>query len=127
MKEDEIIEKLDSLKSQLDTIEDLLRAKRVSSGHKENVQKNHESIRSKSESESPKQYKGIVGGIQYLIDNNFLNHLHSMREIYEELKKEGYFYRLEAVDTILRRDFVMKKKILVRTQEDGVWKYIIRK
>lgn len=85
------------------------------------------SIQPKKEQGANIKYKGLTGGITFLIDNGFLNTLRSSREIHEELKKEGYIYRAEAVDTILRRDFVSKKKILSRTHEENVWKYGLRK
>jgi len=74
-----------------------------------------------------KKYEGITGGIKFLIDSGYLNTLKSSKEIHEELRKEGYYHRKEAVDTILRRDFVGSKKILTRDKEDKFWKYVIRK
>lgn len=82
---------------------------------------------SHKEESRPSSYKGIVGGIQYLIDNNFLNQPRSMREIFDELKKEGYYYPLQSVDKTLRADLVHRKKILTRQQDNKVWKYVIRK
>jgi len=73
------------------------------------------------------EYKGLVGGINFLIDNGFFKKLRTKNEVYQELRKEGYYHRSQAVDTILRRDFVGKKKILTRDQQDGIWKYILRK
>lgn len=48
-----------------------------------------------------KKYKGLTGGINFLIDSKFLNMLKSAKEVHEELKKEGYHYRKQAVDTLL--------------------------
>lgn len=73
------------------------------------------------------KYKGLTGGINFLIENDFFNTLRSKKEVYEELKKEGYYHRPEAVDTILRRDFVGTKKILNRILEGNIWKYGLRK
>lgn len=112
---DNIEKRFDELEIRLGRIEKLL---------SETTPKTKKSGREKTQSNS---YKGIVGGIQYLIDNNFLDQLRSMREIYEELKKEGYYYPLQSVDKTLRADFVHKKKILTRQQVDKVWKYAIRK
>ncbi len=81
----------------------------------------------KSKIESDKKYKGLTGGINFLIDSGFLKNLKSTKEVHEEMKKEGYIYRKEAVDTILRRDFVSKKKILTRAKDGNLWKYVIRK
>ena len=70
-------------------------------------------------------YKGLVGGISFLIDNNFFNKPHLVSEIQSELKREGYHYGNKSVDKILR-DF-QAKKILTRIDENGKWKYVIRK
>ena len=77
--------------------------------------------------EAKNKYKGLSGGINFLIDSKFLNTLKSSNEIHWELRKEGHVYRKQAVDTLLRRDFVGKKKILARDREDKVWKYVRRK
>lgn len=76
---------------------------------------------------SPNKYEGLSGGINYLIDNHFFNTLRSKKEVYMELKKEGYYHRPQAVDTLLRRDFVTKKKILSRIEDGNIWKYGLRK
>jgi len=73
------------------------------------------------------QYKGLTGGINFLIDSGFFKILRSKKEVYDELKKEGYYHRPEAVDTILRRDFVGTKKILSRIEDGKIWKYGLRK
>lgn len=71
-------------------------------------------------------YKGLVGGINFLMNNNFFNEPHAVNEIVDELKKEGYHYPSASIDKILR-DFVQKKKILTRINDDGKWKYVLRK
>ncbi len=74
-----------------------------------------------------KNYKGLVGGIRFLVDSGFFKKLRSVNDAHNELKREGYYHSLQTVDTILRRDFVSKKKILSRTKEDDIWKYAVRK
>lgn len=80
----------------------------------------------KTERKSPKKYDGVKGGINFLIDNGFFEKLVSVKEIKEELKKEGYIYSIEIVDRSIRREF-HKKKILAREKEGKVWKYTLRK
>jgi len=73
------------------------------------------------------EFKGLSGGIEYLISKSFLDIPKSVKEVQEELKKEGYHYSYESVDKLLRIDFMTKRKILTRIKEDRVWKYVIRK
>lgn len=72
-------------------------------------------------------YKGLVGGINFLINSGFFKKLVSVNEVHKELKKESYVYPIKSVEKILRVDFFHKKKILIRDKEDGVWKYALRK
>jgi len=77
--------------------------------------------------EKIKDYKGITGGIRYLIDNRFFEKPKSMREIFDELKKEGYFYPIQSVDGSIRKDFFIRKKTLLRIKAGKIWKYVVRK
>jgi len=72
-------------------------------------------------------FKGLSGGINFLINNSFLDKLRSVDEIWNELKREGYHYPKTSVSKILNVDFVNKKKILNRLKENKVWKYALRK
>ena len=83
--------------------------------------------RKKIESKTTNKYEGLTGGIAFLIDNSFFDNPKLVTEIMEELKKEGYYYGRQAVDILLRRDFVKKKKILTREKIENLWKYVIRK
>jgi hypothetical protein len=73
------------------------------------------------------KYEGLTGGIQLVVDNGFFKKPVLVTEVHEELKREGYFHSIQAVDTIIRRSFVKKKKILNRVKIDGVWQYVLRK
>ena len=73
------------------------------------------------------EYDGLTGGLQLLIDNGFFKKPVLVTEVNEELKREGYYYSIQAVDTIIRRDLVKRKKILNRVKIDDVWQYILRK
>lgn len=85
---------------------------------------NTSNIKTKKKSSN---YSGLTGGIRFLIDNNFYNTPKSVKEIFNELKREGYHYSYESVDKLLRVDFHKNNKILNRFKEDKVWKYAIRK
>lgn len=73
------------------------------------------------------EYKGLIGGITLLLENGFFKKPVLVTEVQDELKKEGYYYSIQATDTTLRRDMVNRKKILSRLKVDGVWQYVIRK
>lgn len=70
-------------------------------------------------------YKGLKGGIDFLIERGHLNQLRTAKEISQELKKETYTHSIQSVDKRLR--FLVSKKILARIKEDGVWKYGVRR
>jgi hypothetical protein len=72
-------------------------------------------------------FKGLTGGINFLISKGFLDSPKSVKEIHEELKSEGYHYPEKSVRKILSIDFMQKHKILTRIQEGKVWKYVLRK
>ena len=73
------------------------------------------------------QYKGLVGGINLLIENGFFKKPVMVTEVQDELQKEGYYHSIQSTDTRLRRDMVNRKKILTRLKVDGIWQYVIRK
>ncbi len=75
----------------------------------------------------PGTYKGLGGGIRFLIDNKFLNQPKTASEILNELKREGYHHSDAPVSKALSVDFTRKRKVLNRIKEDGKWKYVIRK
>ncbi len=62
-------------------------------------------------------FKGLSGGIEYLVSRGFLNAPKLAKEIQEELAKEGYHYGYACVDKLLRIDFMTKKKTLTRIKE----------
>jgi len=73
------------------------------------------------------EFKGLSGGIQFLISKGSLDTPKSVKEIQEELRKEGYHYPFGSISKLLSVDFMSKRKILTRTEENNVWKYVIRK
>ena len=77
--------------------------------------------------ESTKDYKGLSGGIRFLIDNNFLNEPKTASEIMAELKREGYHHSLASISKMLSVNYTKNKKILNRIKEKKVWKYVLRK
>ena len=72
-----------------------------------------------------KQYSGLKGGINFLIDEGFLSTPKSSKEVAEELRKENYFHSLQSVDKRLR--FLVTTKSLTRIVENEIWKYVVRK
>ena len=74
-----------------------------------------------------KNHKGLAGGVRFLIDNNFFNSPKSLKEIIEELKREGYHYSKSGVASTLSTTFVKSQKILNRIKENKSWKYALRK
>ena len=72
------------------------------------------------------KYSGTSGGILLLIENGFLDNPKTANEIYEEMKREGYYNPKKNVDGTLRIVFV-KNKTLQRIKDDKVWKYVTRK
>jgi hypothetical protein len=77
--------------------------------------------------EGKQEFKGLSGGIKYLISKGFLSTPKSVKEIQEEMKKEGYHYRYQSISKLLSVDFMKKRKVLTRIKENGIWKYVIRK
>lgn len=70
-------------------------------------------------------YSGLKGGIEFLMDNKYLDILKSSKDVHLELKKENYFHSKESVDKRLR--FLVSKKTLARIKDEDIWKYALRK
>lgn len=83
--------------------------------------------KSSSKQSSVNEYKGLIGGLNLLIDNGFFKKTKLVTEVQDELQNEGYYHPLQSTDTRLRRDMVKRKKILTRVKVDGVWQYVLRK
>ncbi len=76
---------------------------------------------------SSEDYKGLAGGIRFLINNKFLNEPKTANEIMAELRREGYHHSLAPISKMLSVDFTKNKKILNRIREKNGWKYVLRK
>jgi len=74
-----------------------------------------------------KDYSGLKGGMNLLIDNNFFAEPRSLREIDVELKREGYHYLKPSISKKLSVDLTNKQKLLTRIKIEKNWKYVIRK
>ena len=74
-----------------------------------------------------KNYKGLSGGIRFLIDNNFMNEPKSIPEIEGELKREGYHYSTVGIASTLSETFHKSQKRLNRIRDGKIWRYVIRK
>jgi hypothetical protein len=73
------------------------------------------------------EFEGLSGGIEFLISKGFLDAPKSVKEIQEELKKEGYHYPYSSINKLLSVNFMAKQKRLTRISEGKVWKYVLRK
>jgi hypothetical protein len=73
------------------------------------------------------EFKGLSGGIEYLISKGVLDTPKSVKEIQEELRKEKYHYPYDSVSKLLSVDFMKRQKIVTRIKENNVWKYVVRK
>ncbi len=117
MSEKEILNILKKINKRLDSIDAKLKGK-VSKDLSKKLDK---------KSKKEKSYKGLSGGIELLIENNFFNKEKEPKEVTLELKREGYHYAGNVVARALARDFVKKKRKLTRIQSKNLYKYVIRK
>ena len=72
-------------------------------------------------------FSGLAGGIRFLIKNDFFNEPKMLKEVIDELKREGYHRSTSGVASTLSVTFTANKKILTRIKEGKIWKYVIRK
>lgn len=107
---EEIKKRLDDFENRLKKIEDFLF-----------------SGQNKKEKIVSEDYKGLAGGVRFLIDKGFLNQPKSVNEILNELKKENYHYTLTGIASTLSETFTKSQKILNRIKEGKVYKYVVRK
>ncbi|MDH3766600.1 MAG: hypothetical protein OER82_12445 [Nitrosopumilus sp.] len=84
-------------------------------------------VLSKNKTEWEKNYSGLKGGMQLLVDNNFFTKPRNLGEVESELKREGYHYPKSSISKILSVDLTNKQKLLNRVKEEKIWKYVIRK
>lgn len=108
--EDEIKKILKNLESRLKKVEKVLFSNKTE--------------RAKAKS---KDYKGLAGGIRFLIDNNFFSQPKSLKEIKNELEKENYYYSQSGIASTLSETFTKSQKILTRIKDKIGWKYVLRK
>jgi hypothetical protein len=69
--------------------------------------------------------KGPTNAILKLVQEGFLDVPKPVKEIEQELKRQGYYYSLQAIDATLRRMNV--SMVLTRTGKRGQWRYAVRK
>jgi len=74
-----------------------------------------------------RDYKGLTGGIRFLVDNGFLKEPKTANEIMNELKREGYHHSISSISKLLSVNFTNNWKILNRIKEGDYWKYVLRK
>ncbi len=75
------------------------------------------------------EHLDLSGGIRLLVEGGFLDTPRSRKDVYEELKRLGYFHRKEAVSTALGRDWMKRKRVLTRVPkaEGKGWLYVKKK
>lgn len=73
------------------------------------------------------EFKGLRGGIRLLIQNRFFDNPRTVKEVVEELKREGYHYPTPSASKALSVDLTNKQKILNRIKGDEQWLYVLRK
>ncbi|MDD5680942.1 MAG: hypothetical protein PHI59_06855 [Candidatus Omnitrophica bacterium] len=105
----EIKERLDDFENRLQIIEKAIFSKKV------NARKIEEN------------YKGLAGGLRYLINANFFSKPKCLKEIKNELEKENYYYSLPGISSTLSETFMKSQRILTRVGKSHAWKYVIRK
>jgi len=76
---------------------------------------------------SNKDYKGLAGGIRFLIDNKFFDEPKTTKEIMIELKREGYHYTQSGIASTLSETFTKSQKILNRIKDKDSLRYVLRK
>ena len=95
--------------------------------HERRIKDLEAKLHQKKEMITDQSYKGLSGGIRFLMNNGFLNEPKAVSQIVTELGREGYHYPSRSVDKLLRVDFTNKRKVLNRIKKDNVWKYVLRK
>ena len=96
----------------------------------ERLKKVEDTLFSKDERLSKKikeDFSGLAGGIRFLIKNGFFNEPKTLKEVIDELKREGYHRSISGVASTLSVTFTANQKILTRIKEEKTWKYVIRK
>ena len=72
-------------------------------------------------------FTGLAGGIRFLIKNGFFNEPKTLKDVIDELKREGYHRSTSGVASTLSVTFTANQKILTRIKEGKIWKYVMRK
>lgn len=101
--------------------------KRILDDHERRIRLLEGNTSKQKKQESNKDYKGLAGGIRFLIDNKFLNEPKTTKDIMSELKREGYHYTQSGIASTLSETFTKSQKILNRIKEKDGWKYVLRK
>ena len=107
---EEHIQKIEDIDERLKKIEDMFLSKNASE---------HSKVKD--------NFTGLSGGIRFLIKNGFFNEPKTLKEVIEELKREGYHRSMSGVASTLSVTFTANQKILTRIKEGTNWKYVIRK
>jgi hypothetical protein len=69
--------------------------------------------------------KGPTNAMLKLAEGGFMDTPKAVKEVQEELNRQGYYYSIQITDSALRR--MNKSKVLTRTGKRGHWEYAVRK
>ena len=75
---------------------------------------------------STNNYAGPSGGVALLVEKGFFSKKQTTNQVFLEMQKNDYHYRLSAVQTALNR-MAVKNGPLVTFRESGKKVYVIRK
>ncbi|PIN77392.1 hypothetical protein COV15_02110 [Candidatus Woesearchaeota archaeon CG10_big_fil_rev_8_21_14_0_10_34_12] len=101
--------------------------KRIAKLESENIPSTGSKKTKKELNPGNNKYKGLAGGLRFLINEGFLNEPKSIPEIEAELKREGYHYSTAGVASTLSETFTKSQKVLNRVKDGKIWRYVIRK
>ena len=101
--------------------------KRILDDHERRISALEGKNQKEKKRESNKDYKGLAGGIRFLVDNKFFNEPKTTKDIMAELKREGYHYTQSGIASTLSETFTKSQKILNRIKDKDGWKYVLRK
>lgn len=74
-----------------------------------------------------KEFTGLVGGLRKLYYEGFFDTPMHLKQILDEMERQGYYYSAPAVNTTITRYLMRKWGLLTRIGKRGKWKYVKKK
>jgi len=78
------------------------------------------------ESKNKTSFKGLSGGIEFLIQENFFSTERTLKEVHDELIRNSYHYPKTSLPSVLIL-LIRKKQIARILGQDKMWRYIFTK